>query len=138
MKLSKVIQLLAVVTVLSLIYIHMQMQIIDLAYQGKKKEKQITDLKEDNGVMSYNISRLKSANHLGIRLLSQESDLMFRDNESIVQLVASEWEPEDERGETSEEAKEQTNPIINFIFSRSQAEARTTEKASLWKPWQHK
>jgi len=138
MKLSKILQLLSIVTILSLIYIHMQMQIIQLAYEGKVKEKRIIDLKEDNGMMAYNISRLKSANHLGGRLLSEHSGLKFRDNGSIVQLVTAGWQSEVEDDVAKENAQKKITPLMKFFSMLSQAEARTTEKVSLWKPWQRK
>ena len=55
MRLLKLIRMMTVVTILALIYIHMQMNIFALAYQGKKKEKQITKIKEMNGALTYNI-----------------------------------------------------------------------------------
>jgi hypothetical protein len=63
------------------------MQIIDLAYQGKAKEGKIIDLNENNDLIIFNISRLKSANYLGGNLLAEDSDLKFRGSDSIIQLV---------------------------------------------------
>ena len=90
MRLSKFIKFMLLVTVLSLIYIHMQMQIFDLAYKGKRKEKKIINLSENNNMLTYNILQLKSACHLGLNLLEENSGLQFSDNNSIVHLMTPE------------------------------------------------
>jgi len=46
MKLGKFLKWVSIVTVLALVYIHMQMQIIGLAYEGNAKEEQIRELSE--------------------------------------------------------------------------------------------
>ena len=76
-----------VLTALALVYIHMQMQIIDLAYRGKAKENQIRKLVEQNGNMSYTILTLKSANNLGYKMLAENSDMQFADQGDIVRIA---------------------------------------------------
>ncbi|MCK5178691.1 MAG: hypothetical protein KAR32_04110, partial [Candidatus Omnitrophica bacterium] len=66
MHLCKFLKFMGVVIVLALTYIHMQMQIVDLAYRGNNKEQQIRTLIEENGNTTYKILMLKSANHLGV------------------------------------------------------------------------
>ena len=65
MSLVKFTKYTVVVTFIALVYIHLQMQIVDLAYQGQAKEVKIKDLADQNGNTFYAISKLKSANHLG-------------------------------------------------------------------------
>jgi len=89
MKLSKFVQGVSLATFIALIYIHMQMQIYDLAYQGQEKRKQIQRLSESNALTAYQILELKSVNHLGRRLLARDQQLRFRDNQSIIQLVTA-------------------------------------------------
>ena len=69
MSLAKFTKYTVSVTFIALVYIHMQMQIVELAYRGQVKEAQIKDLTDKNGHVFYAISKLKSANHLGQRLL---------------------------------------------------------------------
>jgi len=114
------------VTALALIYIHMQMQIIDLAYQGKRKEKNITKLTEKNGTVSYNILTLKSSNNLGRKLLAENSDLQFRDKGDVVELVAVDPDAGQPRVLAASQSRS-TNPILSF-FSRPEAEARAQER----------
>ena len=79
----------AFITVLSLIYIHVQMKIYDLAYQAKRKEHQIQKLKDENGMNTYHILSLKSVSHIGEKLLAQESQMQFISNDKVYELASS-------------------------------------------------
>lgn len=133
MRLSKIFQCISVVTALALIYIHMQMQIIDLAYQGKAKEGKIIDLNENKDLITFNISRLKSANYLGGNLLAEDSDLKFGGRDSIIQLVTSKEVIKKEEVVTL--GNEKINTLLNFLSLRSGTEARADEKKDMKKPW---
>ena len=86
MKLNKIIHTLGMLTLMSLVYIHMQMRIFDLAYQGKNKEKRIQELQDDNGRNNYHILYLKSANHLGTRMLDEDLHLEFISQDRVQQI----------------------------------------------------
>ena len=74
-------------TVVALVYIHMHMEIIDLAYQGKDKEGAIRQLKEEKQLLTFAIHNLKSANHIGLRLLAQETDMEFVSPDDVVEIT---------------------------------------------------
>ena len=76
-------------TILSLIYIQMQVQIYALGYQGEMKKSKAQQLADKNGNVAYNISQLTSVNHLGVKLLADDSHMQFPDNRHIVSLVMS-------------------------------------------------
>ena len=111
-----------IITVLAVGYIHMQMRIIDLAYEGKDKENRIRSLIEENGNLTYKILALKSANHLGITMLRDDSEMKFVDPENIVRISTY--------NETSEEMKpvrpqeKKSNPLLSLLSFGTQAEAR--------------
>ena len=65
------------ITLLALVYTHMQMQIIELAYRGKAKEKQIRKLIENNSHLTSAILALKSSNNLGDKLLADQNQMQF-------------------------------------------------------------
>lgn len=130
-----------IVIVLALTYIHMQMQIVDLAYRGNQKEQQIKKLIEENGNTTYKILMLKSANHLGICMLEEDSDMHFADARDVVEVAASqELLMEGQLGEQPELAK-RTNPLLSLprkdeslvaslrglLFFGLEAEAKTAE-----------
>ncbi|MCK5581172.1 MAG: hypothetical protein KAJ18_07850 [Candidatus Omnitrophica bacterium] len=133
MRLSKFIQGLVGVTILALIYINMQIQIFDMAYQGKKKEKQLMALSDNNGRVTCNILKLKSSNNLGIKLLDEGSGLKFRDQGSTVHLVTAEVLPEAKEVLSSDKPKKLSS-FLRFLPMRKQVEAQAEEKRVV-KPW---
>ncbi len=123
MKVSKFFKGMIMVTALSLIYIHMQMQIFNLAYQAKRKEQFMKRLQEDNGNLTYHILKLKSSYHLGDQLLSERSDMHFVDYTQIVRLEAQ----AEEQDKVVLSAGKRGNPLLSFLSLGSQAEARSQE-----------
>ena len=87
MSLKAWVKLMSFVTVIALIYLHMQMQIFDLAYKGKDKELRVHELRDRGGFLTHQIITLKSANHLGNQLLEKDSNLQFMSNEHIMTLA---------------------------------------------------
>jgi hypothetical protein len=128
MKLLNLIKGMFFLTVLALIYIHLQTRIFDLAYQGKQRERQINDLTEQNGVMSCDIQRLKSSDHLGTNLLSAESTLKFLDSGKVLQIVTA--KPEVQSKDILSSSKPR-NPqaVLSFISARFSREAQAKEES---------
>ena len=117
----------AVLTILALIYIHMQMKIFDLAYQVKKREQLIRKLNEHHGNLTYNILKLKSAHNLGYKLLAENSHMQFMDNSQIVKVETPQRFVKVPEVALSSAAKKKANPILSFLSLRSQAEAKPQE-----------
>ena len=89
MSLKVYFKIAAFATIMALLYIHMEMKIFELAYNGKDKEKIIHELNDSNGALSHQILTLKSANHLGNQLLDRDNSLQFMDNERVMTVAAS-------------------------------------------------
>src|SRR5436190_2076569 len=119
MKLFKSIRMMVVATILALIYIHMQMQIFAMAYEGKNKEKEIVRIKEMNGMLAYHILELKSSNNLGIKLLTEDSRLKFRDPGNVVQFVTTK-PVKDAEGMQVVQTPKSSNSFLSFISLKSQ------------------
>ena len=134
MKLMKSVRVMIVLTGLALIYVYMQMEIISLAYEGKRKERQIIEINESTGVLAYKILQLKSSNHLGGNLLSENSSLRFQDHHNVIQLVTKEMIPSDETTAMAV-TSQKTNPLLNFFLFKAPTEARAEEKPDSLKPW---
>jgi len=127
MKLSKLIKMMVFITVLSLVYIHMQMQIFDLAYQGKNKEKFIRQLREVNGNYTYDILKLKSAMNLGDKLLDENSDLKFLDKTNVVKFQMYEKSVDQREKVLLSKPVQKPNLLLSIFSLSSQAEARPQE-----------
>ena len=87
MKLTRFIKGLIFMTITAVIYLHLQMNIFDLAYQGKVKEHAIQKIKDDNGVVTYQILKLKAAHNLGDRMLDEKSGLQFVSRDRVMDAV---------------------------------------------------
>jgi hypothetical protein len=115
-------------TILAVTYIHMQMQIIDLAYAGNGKEQQIKKLIEQNGSTKYKILMLKSANHLGDMILDEGSDMQFADTGDVVRIETSqELFMEERPAEKSQLAKRAANSFLNLLSFGLEAQAKPVE-----------
>ncbi len=114
----------AVLTSFSLIYIHLQMKIFDLAYQGKIKEKEIRNLIDEISNETYNILNLKSSNHLGDKLLGEQSRLQFMDNSMIVKIPMPQPAQQTINSELSKIPEKQATFFAGLFSLKSQAEAK--------------
>ncbi len=125
MKLSRFFLVMIFLTILSLVYIQLQVQIYDLAYQGKNREHQMRKLMDENSHVTYRICLLKSANHLGVKLLTEDSQMCFLDNRNVLQVKTSVPESQGTMGLASLPKSENPVRILQNIFSlKSQAEAK--------------
>ena len=125
MKLLKFFKSMIVLTALSVIYINLQMQIFDLAYQAKKKEKEIHRLIDHNANFTYHILTLKSANHLGVTLLTEKSDMQFVDNRNVVNLQTPVLKAV--HVTRPQRVEKKPNLLANLFSLKSQAEAKPIE-----------
>jgi hypothetical protein len=130
MQLGKWLKMMGFITLLSLIYLHMQMKIYALAYQAKVKEHEIQKLRDENGMATYHILSLKSASNIGQKLLSEESQMQFVSNDRVYELAQKQ-----EKLAVTSVAQNAKNALSNLSFNfpnltltTAQAEAKTLEK----------
>ena len=90
MSLKAYFKIASFVTIIALLYIHMQMRIFELSYNGKDKEKKIHELNDSNGALSHQILTLRSANNLGNQLLDHDNNnLQFMDQERVMRVATT-------------------------------------------------
>jgi hypothetical protein len=94
MKLTKILKYIFLGTTVALVYIHLQMQIIELAYHGKAKEKYIKRLMEENSYLTHAVLTLKSSSNLGGKLLSENSSMEFVGPEQILKITSTQKKKE--------------------------------------------
>jgi len=131
MNLSRFIRGIGLVTILSLIYIHLQIQIYDLAYQGKDKEHEMIELSENNANTTYDILKLKSSQYLGGRLLHKDAKLCFLDHKKVIRLVTA--DAVEEGTPVPSNSQRSTNPLITFLAPKAEAWANTIQKHNIFK-----
>ncbi len=126
MSLKVWVKFMSFVTVTALIYIHMQMQIFDLAYQGKDREGRMHELRDRSGLLTHQILTLKSVNHLGNQLLEKDSSLQFMGNDRVLTLIGpasmiSQALPPSVKGKNE-------NSLWNFLSFLSPQEAKAWDR----------
>ncbi len=127
MNLARSIKILGVVTIISLCYIHFQVQIINLAYKCKAKEKKIKELIDQNGSAEYSILSLKSSSYLGHKILSGDSDMNFVHPSKVIRLSIPVISEEIASLGSKSKKQKKSNPLLSLISFGSEAQA---------KPWQ--
>ena len=117
MKLSDFLKWTVSVTVLCLVYVHLQMKIIDMAYDGKIREKNIKQLIDENGRVTYEILKLTSSKNLGYKLLNDDTDMKFADPKNVVTISAGpNISKEKELANTPQEVMaDGSNSIFRFL-----------------------
>ena len=138
MQLWRFMKCLFFVTVVALIYIHMQMNIFSLAYEGKQKERHITRLREHNGWVSHDIFELKSANYIGQKMLNHDAKLKFCDEQSVIQITT--MKPGSDSNQLASYDTDKANPltkILSWRFFGGEAQAKDDQPVKPWQRGQH-
>jgi len=123
MELAKFFKVMVIVTVLALSYIHIQMQIVDLAYRGNRKQQQIRKLIEENGSATYKILMMKSAHNLGVIMLDNESGMQFADANDVVQIATSRDFSDVNQSDEQIRLSKKANPLLSLLSFGVEAEA---------------
>jgi hypothetical protein len=123
MSLTTWAKLMSFATFTALIYIHMQTQIVDLAYQGKAREKQMHNLLDDNGALTHQILALKSASNLGRQLLEKDEGLRFMGHDRVMTISTPARVPRPPVVNT----RQKEAPAWNVLSFLSPREARAWE-----------
>lgn len=86
MKIVQFLKMMMVVTCMAVLYIHLQMQIYHLGYEGQAKAQKIEKLAEHNSIVKNDILRLKSSNHIGRELLAKEDGYRFASRTNVLEI----------------------------------------------------
>ncbi len=114
-------------TGLALVYIHMQMEIIDLAYRAKFKEKLIKKLIEKNSTVNSRILALKSSNNLGVKMLAEDRGMEFGGSKNIVRATTPLKTTVRPQLSKRSDTGNSSNPLLSLLSGSAQAEAKTGE-----------
>ena len=123
MRLSRFILLVAFVTLTCIIYVQLQVQIFEFAYNGKKKEVAFKELLDRKNTLMYNVFWLESAQNIGTSLLSRDVNLQFSEKSQLASIDL----PLQLAGSFTTEPKIETkrqNFLISFFSLKSEAQAK--------------
>ena len=107
------------VTLLSLLYVYQQAEIVRLAYAEQKQQVVFQGLLDKNSILRYNIEKSSSLVNIG-GSVSNRSDFQMPDKYQLVRLVPS------RDGVTFTEGTLNKETLLSRVFGiKRQAEART-------------
>ena len=121
MKVGDFLKVAGVITVMAVLYTHLQMEIYTLAYQGKTKEQLIEKLSEKNVMVSNDILRLKSSDNMGRELLMKEKEYSFASRKHVVEVESKDrnW-----LGPMASKVATPSGKVVKLAFSPSGGPAR--------------
>lgn len=90
MKVYKFSMFLIFVTALALLYVHQQVQLLQLSYKIELNEKEAATLLDQNRSLVYNITRLKSPVYLQEKFLASKKDFRVPQGWQVVEAVTPE------------------------------------------------
>ncbi len=124
---GKIVRIICVATIMAVVYIYMQMTIIDLGYKQRMKQKNISKLREQNNYTAYTIARLKSANYLGRVMLTEGSNMQFVDCDRVFRVAVYSPSVNDRNIHTTANIRKDRSLFSGLLSLVSQAEAMAEE-----------
>ena len=88
MKIVQFLKIMGVVTFMAVLYIHLQMQIYHMGYEGQVRAQKIEKLAETNSLVKNDILRLKSSSNIGHALLAKDDNYRFASRRNVVEVEA--------------------------------------------------
>lgn len=76
-------------TLVALLYVHQQVELVKLSYSIELKEKTLKDVLDHNEGLGYNIDNLESPNRLEEALLAKKIEVAFPKRGHVVRLAGS-------------------------------------------------
>jgi len=111
-------------TLLGLLYVHQQVQLLKVSYNIASNEKECATLLDRRGNLVYNISQLKSPVNLGKRFLAANKDYGIPQQWQVVQVAAA---PDKQSGQPAMMAiaRKESFTIFKMMFRPKEAFAKT-------------
>ena len=120
MKLSKFLLRAVVITVIGVLYVWQQTEIVRLAYGCQKNFTVFQDLLDKNSVLRYNLKRSTSLTRIGNKLL-ESKDFNLPQSYRLVRVSA----PKAKEGSGAQSSVKRENMVFRFLGVKREAEAKT-------------
>lgn len=129
MRLFRSIIFITVITVLALVYVHQQVELVKLSYAIGAKEKTLKDMLDHNGALGYNVDNLEAPSRLEGVLLAKKIDLIFPGRGDVVRVAKLNGNPRTVESTRSIGLERKVNILGNlFDFFGQPREAQAKEK----------
>ena len=91
MRASRAITVIVSATLVALLYVHQQVELVKLSYSIELKEKTLKDVLDHNEGLGYNIDNLEAPNRLEEALLARRIEVAFPKRGHVVRLTSSKY-----------------------------------------------
>ncbi|MCX5677717.1 MAG: hypothetical protein NTY76_01215 [Candidatus Omnitrophica bacterium] len=112
-------------TLVALLYVHQQVELVKLSYSIELKEKTLKDVLDHNEGLGYNIDNLEAPNRLEEVLLAKKIEVAFPKRGHVVRLASSKYSGSDRRPYILKASKKH-DIFAFFDFLTPKAEAQVS------------
>ncbi|MDD3905895.1 MAG: hypothetical protein PHS46_05105 [Candidatus Omnitrophica bacterium] len=125
MRLLKSVAGIMVMTLVALVYVHQQVELVKLSYSIETKEKKLKEMLDHKGRLDYNINNLEAPSRLEKVLLSKNIDVGLPGRHNVVKVarLTSGSASEGVRA-SSIDRRFSFSGIVDFLGPRAEAQAR--------------
>ena len=125
MRLFRSIASIAVLTLVALVYVHQQVELVKLSYSIESKEKKLKDMLDHKERLDYNINNLEDPSRLEKILMSKNIDVAFPGKYNVVKVAKlTDKSAEDRLRSSSIDKKFNVFGITDFLSPRAEAQAK--------------
>ena len=125
MRLFRSIASIAVLTLVALVYVHQQVELVKLSYSIESKEKKLKDMLDHKERLDYNINNLEDPSRLEKILMSKNIDVAFPGKYNVVKIAKlSDKSAGDRLRSSSIDKKFNVFGIADFLSPRAEAQAK--------------
>ena len=125
MRLFRSIASIAVLTLVALVYVHQQVELVKLSYSIDAKEKKFKEMLDHKERLDYNINNLEDPSRLEKILMSKNIDVAFPGKYNVVKVAkVTTGSAEDRLRSSSIDKKFNVFGIADFLSPRAEAQAK--------------
>ena len=125
MKIFKLLSPIILATLLALVYVHQQVELVKLSYSIETKEKKLKDMLDHKERLDYNINNLEDPSRLEKILMSKNIDVAFPGKYNVVKVAKATTRSAEDRLQSSGiDKKFNVLGIADFLSPRAEAQAK--------------
>jgi len=128
MKLFRMVSSVSVITLIALLYVHQQVELVKLSYAIECKEKSLKDILDRRDMLGYNIDNLEAPSRLEKVLISKNIDMAFPRRGNVVKVARLEPKNAINRYARADSSGHRTYLAGLFDFIGLKSEAHANEK----------
>lgn len=126
MRLLKSLTLISIITLVALVYVHQQVELVKLSYSIEHKEKKLKDILDRKESLGYNVDNLEAPLRLEQALLSKNVEVTFPRRANVVKVARLRYNSRGEERIRSSGLENKFNlfGITEFLNPRAEAQAK--------------